>query len=128
MNVSRALFNRSIASRQFMKKNFSTIDKETPSNFKQYFPIVGVFVGLSALSFQIVFLYPWHEIISNDFHALEEVTKRIEIQEEKLSEKLDLLMIIENEVKLKEKRILISEQQILLKLEEIIQCEKARKS
>ena len=36
-----------------------------------YFPVVGVAVGLTALTFQVLVLYPWHETISEDFQALE---------------------------------------------------------
>lgn len=34
-------------------------------------PIIALVVGVSALTFQIGVLYPWHEIISNDFRRLQ---------------------------------------------------------
>ena len=34
-------------------------------------PILGVAVGFTALCFQVLILYPWHELLRNDFTALE---------------------------------------------------------
>jgi hypothetical protein len=49
----------------------STIGKSATDTFVQYFPVVGVAVGLTALAFQVLVLFPWHETLSKDFLALE---------------------------------------------------------
>ena len=40
-------------------------------------PILGVAVGLTALCFQVLILYPWHELLRNDFTALEVILQCI---------------------------------------------------
>lgn len=34
-------------------------------------PVFGAFIGLTALSFQMFILYPWHETLRNDFDSLQ---------------------------------------------------------
>lgn len=34
-------------------------------------PVLGVAIGLIALSFQVFILYPWHEVLRDDFSTLE---------------------------------------------------------
>jgi hypothetical protein len=56
-------------SKLFTKRSFSINEK--PSWFKKNLPLIGVMVGLSAFSFQIGVLFPWHEELSDQFKALE---------------------------------------------------------
>jgi hypothetical protein len=52
------------------------------------------------------------------------VTKRIEAAETKLQEKLDFLIKLEDQVKEKERKILVSERQILEKMDTMIDRER----
>ena len=56
----------------YFKQNSRSMGQiPTRSNVYTLVPMFGVFVGLSALSFQIFILYPWHYEISKQFEALE---------------------------------------------------------
>jgi hypothetical protein len=38
----------------------------------KWVPLIALFVGLCALTFQITVLYPWHLELSEEFHQLAE--------------------------------------------------------
>ncbi len=44
---------------------------ETLKAKKEYVPPVALFVGISALCFQVAVLYPWHAELSHQFATLE---------------------------------------------------------
>ena len=49
----------------------STVDEQPGIFRRKNLPIFGAAVGLTALFFQIFILYPWHELLRDDFSALE---------------------------------------------------------
>lgn len=65
---SLPIVNRKISS--ISNRRFST---NFPLNVlrRENIPTFALIVGLSALSFQIGVLYPWHEILSEDFQKLQ---------------------------------------------------------
>jgi hypothetical protein len=65
------LCTRKTPARDMPRRLNSTVGKSETDTFVHYFPIVGVAVGLTALAFQVLVLFPWHETLSNDFLALE---------------------------------------------------------
>jgi hypothetical protein len=65
------LCTRKMLSRNLPQRLNSSVGKTATDNFVLYFPVVGVAVGLTALAFQVLVLFPWHETLSKDFLALE---------------------------------------------------------
>ncbi|ORY41346.1 hypothetical protein BCR33DRAFT_718961 [Rhizoclosmatium globosum] len=45
---------------------------------RRFLPYVTFVVGISALTFQMTVLYPWHHQLERDFKHLEEVQRRTE--------------------------------------------------
>lgn len=41
--------------------------------FKQYLPIISFSIGIAALSFQTLVLYPWHNQLDDEFKSLKEL-------------------------------------------------------
>jgi hypothetical protein len=99
-------------------------------------PTVGVMVGCCALSFQIFVLYPWHHELSEQFNNLQvnivlffsklpkyshrippinlqRVIVKVEAITTDLDARLNKVIKLEEEVKLKERRILDKEEEIL---------------
>lgn len=71
------LCTRKILPRNLPQRLNSTVGKTVADTFVRYFPVVGVAVGLTALAFQVLVLFPWHETLSKDFSALEVSIKSI---------------------------------------------------
>jgi hypothetical protein len=46
------------------------IKEKIPIFSRQNLPVFGLFIGLCALSFQTLVLYPWHEKLHDDFDSL----------------------------------------------------------
>lgn len=44
--------------------------------FQRYLPIISFIVGSSALSFQIMVLYPWHNELDTEFKKLKELKEQ----------------------------------------------------
>jgi len=60
-------------------------------------PIINLFIGSSALAFQIIVLYPWHEQLDRDFKELrEEYNQKLKIYHELKVKRFDEL---ENKLK-----------------------------
>lgn len=59
---------------------------------RENLPVFGLTVGMAAFAFQTLVLFPWHEILGNKIDQLEVVTRRMEVLEMKLDEKMDLLL------------------------------------
>jgi len=38
--------------------------------FRKFLPIVSVGIGMSAIAFQVIYLYPWHEELEEKFRRL----------------------------------------------------------
>jgi hypothetical protein len=41
--------------------------------FKRYLPIISFVIGVSALSFQTLVLYPWHNQLDDEFKSLKQL-------------------------------------------------------
>ena len=69
--INPILRARNPLSRKLPSMSKYSSEATATATFMHYFPVVGVAVGLTALTFQVLVLYPWHETISDDFQALE---------------------------------------------------------
>ena len=49
----------------------TVVDEQSGIFRRKNIPIFGVAVGLTALCFQVMVLYPWHERLRDDFSTLE---------------------------------------------------------
>ncbi len=43
--------------------------------FKRYLPIISFIIGVSALSFQTLVLYPWHNDLDEEFKEVKKLKK-----------------------------------------------------
>lgn len=46
------------------------MNREKTDRYMKWVPLVALFIGLCALTFQITVLYPWHIELSEEFHQL----------------------------------------------------------
>jgi len=88
---------RAATKRQFNTKNLLSRDN---------IPFYGTLVGLTALSFQIAVLYPWHHELTVQFAKVEDSVEQLGILSKQLETKLDTVMQLEEQVKAKERKIL----------------------
>lgn len=106
------------------KGRFSSINQSNNSKFKllskENIPPTALIISTIALCFQISVLYPWHEVLSEQFVVLEEQFKLLKnathtIQEYAidLDKKMDKVVQLEEEVKVKERKVLDREEDIL---------------
>lgn len=70
-------------------------------------------MGVTALFFQVLVLYPWHEELSDQFSAIQNEIHHMENLSKSLGEKMDQVMALEEQVKVKERAILQREEEIL---------------
>ena len=108
----------------------------------KHLPLVGVMVGISAFSFQIGVLFPWHEELSTQFTALEvknfifilmpthqciqDVTHKIESYISDLHQNVADVKALVELVKVKERKVLDKEEEVLQKLDHLLAEKKRR--
>mmetsp|Transcript_22960 Transcript_22960/g.39700 ORF Transcript_22960/g.39700 Transcript_22960/m.39700 type:complete len:139 (-) Transcript_22960:160-576(-) len=80
---------------------------------KENVPTFGFVTGLIALSVQLVLLYPWHFTLSRQFDELQEKVLQVEAESVRVSAKLDEVMKLEVDVKVKERAIMEASERIL---------------
>mmetsp|Transcript_23480 Transcript_23480/g.24114 ORF Transcript_23480/g.24114 Transcript_23480/m.24114 type:complete len:130 (-) Transcript_23480:466-855(-) len=111
-------------SNKFSYKFFNKINKRnvittTKKIFaRENIPYFGLFVGACALGFQTLVLHPWHDHLSEQFDQLEERIHKLDAFAQTLVIKMDEVVKLEEEVKIKELRVLDSSQEILSKIEQ----------
>lgn len=67
--------------------------------FQRIVPITAFIVGVSALGVQAFILYPWHNRLDEDFHALRDTKTAQDIKLEKYNnQKLERITSIENKL------------------------------
>lgn len=85
---------------------------------KENIPTIGLLVGVSALCFQTMILFPWHQVLSDQFNDLELNITKMEKVATDLNTKMDEVIKLEKEVKAKERLVLDSSEKILNKIEQ----------
>mmetsp|Transcript_39 Transcript_39/g.53 ORF Transcript_39/g.53 Transcript_39/m.53 type:complete len:144 (-) Transcript_39:170-601(-) len=107
MLSSSSRFSKSLIScRSRMAYRRFGSDTSPLKKFRVYFPIVGVFLGCTALSFQVFVLYPWHEILTENFEALEAITKKLEVTQAILHKKVDAVILLQADLNTRETKVL----------------------
>ena len=96
----------------FKQQKRSIFNAEKPFS-RENLPFYGAAVGLTAFSFQVMVLYPWHEELSTQFSAIQNAIGHMERFSKSLDDKMDKVMALEEQVKLKERKILQREEEIL---------------
>eukprot|EP01033_Poteriospumella_lacustris_P003123 gene3123-2296_t len=107
----RTSFKTAFAS-TFKQQKRSIFNAEKPFS-RENLPFYGAAVGLTAFSFQVMVLYPWHEELSTQFSAIQNAIGHMERFSKSLDDKMDKVMALEEQVKLKERKILLREEEIL---------------
>jgi len=139
MRSSRKLFGFFRVNKRFSS---DTSHHETHSHpILKHLPLVGVMVGISAFSFQIGVLFPWHEELSTQFTALEvknfflcsqyintfqDVTHKIETYISDLHQNVADVKALVELVKIKERKVLDKEEEVLQKLDHLLAEKKRR--
>jgi hypothetical protein len=75
LRKSTALFP-AISARSLALNVQAEVEKDSLFQRKNL-PVLGVAIGLTALSFQLFVLYPWHETLRDDFSNLEVNIKQL---------------------------------------------------
>lgn len=55
-------------------RKFSSLAEDEPTKMEQFvkkLPLIGIFIGSVALTFQLTVLYPWHDELSAQFDELQ---------------------------------------------------------
>ena len=112
-----SLFNRRIIT---INKNLILKRKITSGEFftKENIPTIGLLIGVSALCFQTMILFPWHRVLADQFEDLEKSITKMEKVAIDLNSKMDEVIALEKDVKAKERLVLDSSEKILSKIEQ----------
>jgi len=126
---------------QFARRFSTVTSPKKPHPIMRNLPLVSLMVGVSALSFQVGVLFPWHAELTTQFTTLEvqckylilkffnwywylqSVTLKIGKEIEELHAKVTDLKVLVEKVRVKEKLVLDKEDEVLQKLNEFMSSE-----
>jgi hypothetical protein len=85
---------------------------------RENIPTISLVIGSCALLFQTMVLFPWHQVLSEQFNTMERNMTKMEDISKQLNQQMDELITLEMQIKKKNEIVLNASQKILSELHE----------